>query len=129
MKKENNLNISDYLNEYLDTGLKYEVFERLEAEMREESTLNDWINFLNDIVNQGLEFGIVKSMFYTDDVEKFTLENFNQIVDLVNELEINIKVEYNLLTKLADFSFEYICSEILDVLEKLKDEIKIECLA
>lgn len=119
-----NLNIADYLNEYLDTDLKFEVFESLENEMQESSTLDDWINFLSDIVSCGLKSGIVKSMFYTESAEKFTLDNFVHIVDLVNELGIDVKMEYQLLTKLADFAYEHTCGEILEILKKQKERLE-----
>lgn len=124
MKKENNLNVVEYLEKTLgNTDLRAEVIKSLTNEIGEENTLENWISFLENIENVGLESGIVKSMFYTDDVEKFVLENFNSIVDLINELNgVDIKIGYDFFQKLADFSYEYVCGEALEKLKEIENE-------
>lgn len=130
MRKENNLNVVEYLEErFGGINLELEVIDSLDYEMEENSTLDEWISFISDIVNYGLEGGSVGSMIYTRDIEKFALDNSDDLIEILDYLGIELKVEHGYLTKLAYIGYEYVCSEILDVLQELEDEVEIECLA
>lgn len=124
-----NLNIIETLHDVLPpTDLYKDVLISL-WESIDSCDVTDWIKFVSNVVDHGISSGIVRDMIYTIDVEQFAIDNMYEITEIIEDLNSPFKVTVNLLTDLATFGYEYVCSEILDALEELKDEIEIECLA
>lgn len=126
MKKENNLNVARYLEKLANTNLEVKVIESLEKmiKVEENNTLEHWISFLNNIVTQGVGSGIVTILIYRKDVVEFALDNLEDIIELIEELELDVKVGYNLLDELAYIGYECVCVKLLDILEKLEEELE-----
>lgn len=124
-----NLDIIETLHDVLPTTDLYKDVLISLWESIDSCDVTDWIKFVSNVVDHGISSGIVRDMIYTIDVEQFAIDNMYEITEIIEDLNSPFKVTVNLLTDLATFGYEYVCSEILDALEELKDEIEIECLA
>lgn len=121
---DNNLTVVEYLKSNLTrTKLHREVIQHLNDNMLEYEDLDTWIGFVSEIITNGLASGIMGTMIYPNDVEKFAIEHLDDIIDLIDDLEIEIKAEHDFLTELAYTGYEGVCNEILDVLEELDEEL------
>lgn len=122
MRKENNLNVAEYLEKLANTNLEVDVIRSLKHSIKENNTLEYWISFLEDIVMNGAGSGIVESLIYKKDVVEFALDNFEDIIELIEYLKLDVKVSYNLLEKLAYIGYEQVCRKMLAILEAAEEE-------
>lgn len=122
MRKENNLNVAEYLEKLANTNLEVDVIRSLKHSIKENNTIEYWISFLEDIVMNGAGSGIVESLIYKKDVVEFALDNFEDIIELIEYLKLDVKVSYNLLEKLAYIGYEQVCRKMLAILESAEEE-------
>lgn len=122
MRIENNLNVAEYLEKLANTNLEVDVIRSLKHSIKENNTLEYWISFLDDIVTNGAGSGIVESLIYKKDVVEFALDNFEDIIELIEYLKLDVKVSYNLLEKLAYIGYEQVCRKMLAILEAAEEE-------
>lgn len=126
MRKENNLNVAEYLEKIADTNLEVDVIRSLEhsISIKENNTIEYWISFLNDIVTNEIEIEIVGSLIYKNktDLIGFALDNFDDIIDIIEYLKLDVKASHNLLEKLAYIGYEQVCRKMLAILEAAEEE-------
>lgn len=72
---------------------------------------NEYIlNYIKDVVNHGCVSGIVSSLIYYSDTEKFFNDYANEILEMLEKYGINnIKLNKN---NLSWFAYEKICNDL-----------------
>ena len=79
------------------------------------------ISYMNNVINHGCISGVVSSLIYYSDTEKFFKEYAEEIFDLMNEYKENCgeypNIELN-SNNLAWFGYETICYELFSQLEE-----------
>lgn len=122
----NNFNISGYLKELLpDTNLYINVVESLEKVLG-NSDIYVWIDYLPNIYIYKEVIGNSDSITSIGDMERFALNHMRELVNLITDFEIEMKIDSNFLVELGRFGFECVCDKILDILEEIAYEIESE---
>lgn len=123
---EYNFNIVGYLKELLpSTNLYIDVIERLGKTIA-DNNIYVWIDYLPNIYIYKEVIGNSDSITSIGDMERFALNHMRELVNLITDFEIEMKIDSNFLVELGRFGFECVCDKILDILEGIAYEIESE---
>lgn len=70
----------------------------------------DYMAFMEDVVNYGCSSGIVGDLIYIDDCKEFISKHMDEIFTMYNELDSQFSLD---ISELAWFAYEHICIKLL----------------
>lgn len=112
---EYNFNIVGYLKELLpSTNLYIDVIERLGKTIA-DNNIYVWIDYLSEV-----------SLGCTGDIERFALNHTKELINIMADFDMEMKIDSDFLVNLASFGYGYICDKILEILQDIADEIEEE---
>lgn len=121
-----NFNISGYMKELLpNTNLYVCVVESL-GKVLGDSDIYVWIEYLTNIYTYKELTGISEPITCTVNMEQFALNHMKELVDLITDFEIEMKIDSNFLVDLGRFGYECVCDKILEILQEIEVEMEEE---
>ena len=82
---------------------------------------DEYMTFMEDVVNYGCSSGIVGDLIYTSECQEFINKHMNEVFDMYNELDDKFALD---ISELAWFAYEHICIELLADIDYELEELE-----
>lgn len=112
---EYNFNIVGYLKELLpSTNLYTDVIETL-GKTISDNNIYVWVDYLLEV-----------SPRCSGDIERLALNHTKELINIMADFDMEMKIDSDFLVKLGSFGYECICDKILEILQDIIDETETE---
>lgn len=107
------------LRELKQEGSTSELKKSVITDLLSQGTTEEIKNYLSNVLRNGCQSGVVTSLIYYTDTEKFFKRHYNDILEIAEEIrqeygELNFELSAN---NLAWKGYEYTCGQIANELD------------